>query len=212
MMSVTPMAGYRWDSQAGIRDRGMTYFLGARIPGFDADGYQVSGNAQFREDVLAPRTLEGDFARFSVEKIFSDFARDSIDVGVNRNRHEFYSPVDSTIESRTEQTLSFADKLEYVIDPALVSTFFVSIDGRGLDKTVRNWDALAPQTGVFNTRINQFSLDTYAQTAYRTPDGRTAAWLRLFYSERSETHAAELPGTSLLARQHVFTGKRPGAY
>ena len=144
-MSVTPMAGYRWDSQAGIRDRGMTYFLGARIPGFDADGYQVSGNAQFREDDLAPRTLEGDFARISVEKVFSDYARDSIDVGVNRNRHEFYSPTDSTIESRTEQIFSFADKLEYIIDPSLVSTFFVSINGRGLEKDVKNWNAVAPQ-------------------------------------------------------------------
>jgi len=204
-MSVTPMAGYRWDSQAGIRDRGMTYFLGARIPGFDADGYQVSGNAQFREDDLAPRTLEGDFARISVEKVFSDYARDSIDVGVNRNRHEFYSPTDSTIESRTEQIFSFADKLEYIIDPSLVSTFFVSINGRGLDKAVRNWDALAPQSVVFSTRINQFSLDSYAQSVYRTPDGRTAAWLRLFYSERSETHSAELPGTSSPSIDSLFS-------
>jgi hypothetical protein len=31
---------------------------------------------------------------------------------------------------------------------------------------------------------------------YRTPEGRTAAWLRLYYSERSETHSAKLPGTT----------------
>jgi hypothetical protein len=49
-VSVTPMAGYRWDTQAGIRDRGMTYLLGARIPGFEADGYQMSGAAQYRQD------------------------------------------------------------------------------------------------------------------------------------------------------------------
>jgi hypothetical protein len=195
-MSVTPMAGYRWDTQAGIRDRGMTYMLGARVPAFEADGYLVSGNAQYREDFLAPRRLEGDFARFSVEKVFSPYARDSLDVGVNRNRHEFYAPADSTIESRTEQVLSFADKLDYDIDPALGSTFFVSINGRGLDKDIRNWNAVAPQNMQFNTRINEFRFDTYVQSVYRTPEGRTAAWLRLYYSERSETHSAKLPGTT----------------
>jgi hypothetical protein len=203
-MSVTPMAGYRWDTQAGIRDRGMTYVLGARVPAFEADGYLVSGNAQYREDFLAPRMLEGDFARFSVQKVFSPYARDSLDVGVNRNRHEFYAPADSTIESRTEQVLSFADKLEYDIDPALSSTFFVSINGRGLEKNLRNWNAVAPQITQFNTRINEFRFDTYMQSVYRTPDGRTAAWLRLYYSERSETHSAQVPGTASPSIDSLF--------
>ena len=203
-MSVTPMAGYRWDTQAGIRDRGMTYMLGARVPAFEADGYLVSGNAQYREDFLAPRVLEGDFARFSVQKVFSPYARDSLDVGVNRNRHEFYAPADSTIESRTEQVLSFADKLEYDIDPALSSTFFVSINGRGLEKNLRNWNAVAPQIKQFNTLINEFRFDTYMQSVYRTPDGRTAAWLRLYYSERSETHSAQVPGTASPSIDSLF--------
>ena len=204
-MSVTPMAGYRWDSQAGIRDRGMTYLLGARLPGFEADGYFVSGNAQYREDFLAPRKLEGDFARFTVQKTFSPYARDSMEVGVNRNRHEFYDPADSTIESRTEQVLTFTDKLDYDIDPALASTFFVSINGRGLDKDIRNWNAVDPQNMQFNTHINEFRFDTYVQSAYRTPEGRTAAWLRLYYSERSETHSAKLPGTTSPSIDTLFS-------
>ncbi len=204
-MSVTPMAGYRWDTQAGIRDRGMTYALGARVPGFEADGYIVSGNAQYREDFLAPRRLEGDFARFSVQKVFSPYARDSLDVGVNRNRHEFYAPADSTIESRTEQVLTFADKLEYDIDPALASTFFVSINGRSLEKSLRNWNATAPQIMQFNTGINEFRFDTYMQSVYRTPEGRTAAWLRLYYSERSEVHSAQVPGTASPSIDSLFS-------
>jgi hypothetical protein len=204
-ISVTPMAGYRWDTQAGIRDRGMTYMLGARVPAFEEDGYLVSGNAQYREDLLAPRRLEGDFARFSVEKVFSPYARDSLDVGVNRNRHEFYAPADSTIESRTEQVLSFADKLDYDIDPALSSTFFVSINGRGLDKDIRNWNAVNPQNVQFNTRINEFRFDTYVESVYRTPEGRSAAWLRLYYSERSETHSAKLPGTTSPSIDTLFS-------
>ena len=204
-MSLTPMAGYRWDSQAGIRDRGMTYFVGARVPSLEADGYLVSGNAQFREDRLSPRMLEGDFARLSVQKVFSPYARDSMDVDLVRNRHESYAPADSTIESRTEQVFSFADKLDYEIDPALASTFFVSINGRGLDKEIRNWNAVSPQSVQFNTRINEFRFDTYVQSVYRTPAGRDAAWVRLSYSERSETHSAQLPGDASPSVDSLFS-------
>ncbi|HUI09541.1 MAG TPA: hypothetical protein VL221_04385 [Bacteroidota bacterium] len=193
-IALTPMAGYRWDDQAGIRDRGMTYMAEATVPTIDADGYLLSGSARFRQDNLAPRSLLGDFAHFSAEKVFSSYARDSMDVGVNRNRHEFYDPADSSIESRTEQIFTFADRLDYEVDPAVRSTFFVSIYGRGLDKDLRNWDAVAPPGGTFNTHIDEFLLDSWAQTGYRSADGRASAWIRLSYSERSEVHSAKEPG------------------
>ena len=164
----------------------------------------MSANAQYRKDFLAPRTLEGDFARLTIQKVFSAYARDSMDVGVNRNRHEYYVPADSTIESRSENVLSFTDKLDYDLDPALSTSFYVSLNGRGLDKEVRNWDAVAPQSAQFNTRIDEFHLDTYAQTTYRTPDGQTAAWLRLYYSERSETHAAEYSAVRTPSADSLF--------
>ena len=193
-IAVTPMAGYRWDSQAGIRDRGMSYMAEATIPSIDADGYLFSGSARFRQDDLAPRKLLGDFAHISAEKVFSTYARDSLDVGVNENRHEFYDPADSMIESRTEQVFTFADRLDYNLDPAVTSSFFVAIYGRGLDKDLRNWNAVVPQITTFNTHIDEFHLDSWAQTGYRSPDGRTSAWLRLSYSERSEIHSAKEPG------------------
>jgi len=192
-ISLSPMAGYRWDAQAGIRDRGMTYMAEAKVPLIDVDGTMLNGSARFRRDNLAPRTLLGDYARFGAEKVFSAYARDSLDAGVNRNRHEFYDPADSSIESRTEQVFTFADRLDYNIDPSVPSSFFVAIYGRGLDKDLRNWNALAPQA-TFNTHIDEFHLDSWAQTGYRSPDGGTSAWLRLSYSERSEIHSAKEPG------------------
>ena len=193
-IALTPMAGYRWDAQAGIRDRGMTYMAEAVVPSLDADGYMLSGSARFRQDNLAPRSLLGDFAHVTAEKVFSPYARDSIDVGVNRNRHEFYDPADSMIESRTEQVFTFADRLDYDLDPSVASSFFVAIYGRGLDKDLRNWNAVLPQAAPFNTHIDEFRLDSWAQTGYRSADGRTSAWLRLSYSERSEIHSAKEPG------------------
>ena len=193
-ITLTPMAGYRWDAQAGIRDRGMSYMAEAIVPSLDADGYLLSGSARFRRDNLAPRNLLGDFAHLSAEKVFSAYARDSMDVGVNRNRHEYYDPADSMIESRTEQVFTFADRLDYNLDPAVTSSFFVAIYGRGLDKDLRNWNAVLPQVASFNTHIDEFHLDSWAQAGYRSPDGRTSAWLRLSYSERTESHSAKEPG------------------
>ncbi|HTS00798.1 MAG TPA: hypothetical protein VML00_13645 [Bacteroidota bacterium] len=193
-ITLTPMAGYRWDAQAGIRDRGTSYLAEAVLPSLDADGYLLSGSARFRQDNLAPRSLLGDFAHMSAEKVFSSYARDSMDVGVNRNRHEFYDPADSMIESRTEQVFTFADRLDYKLDPTVTSSFFVAIYGRGLDKDLRNWNAVLPAPAPFNTHIDEFHLDSWAQAGYRSPDGRASAWVRLSYSERSEIHSAKEPG------------------
>jgi len=194
-ISVTPLAGYRWDTQAGIGDRGATYGVGARAPGFDTDGYLISGVAQYRQDYLNPRRLEGDFAHITVEKQFTSFTRDSLDLGLNRNRHEFYQPADSNIESRIEQVFSLANKLDYELDPALSTTVFVSVMGRGLDNNLKNWNATVPSDLQFDTHIDEFRFDTYLQTAYHAIGSRAGAWMRLNYSERTESHTAKLPAS-----------------
>jgi len=193
---LTPMAGYRWDSQAGIRDQGMAYAFGARVPGIDVDGYQIAGTAQYREDHLDPRKLEGDFARIGIEKIFSPHTRDSLEAGFSRSRREFYAPADSNIESRTDQVLTFANKLDYAMDPSFTTTLFAAFYDRGLDKEFRNWNAVGPRDPKFDTRIEEFRLETYAQTVYRPPDGGWGGWLRFFYGERTEHHAAKRPSIS----------------
>jgi hypothetical protein len=193
---LTPLAGYRWDMQAGIADRGLAYALGARVPVTEVDGYLISGSGQFREDLLKPRRLEGHVARLGIQKSFSRFTRDSLEAGFTRNRREFYALADSNIESRTEQVFSFANKLDYDLDPSLSTSLFVSINGRGLQKDLRNWNAVGPRDVQFDTRIDEFRFDTYAQAGYRSADGRTGAWMRLFYSERTESHAAQRPAVS----------------
>ena len=193
---ITPLAGYRWDTQAGISDRGLAYALGARLPETEVDGYRIAGSGQFREDNLNPRKLEGHIARVGIQKDFSRFTRDSLEAGFTRNRREFYAVADSNIESRTEQVFSFANKLEYDFDPSLSTSMFVAVNGRGLQKDLRNWNAIGPRDVQFDTKIDEFRLDTYVQAAYRTVDGRGGGWLRLFYSERTESHAAQRPKDS----------------
>lgn len=193
---LTPLAGYRWDTQAGIADHGLAYALGARLPATDIDGYLISGGGQFREDLLSPRKLEGHVARIGIQKAFTRFTRDSLEAGFNKTRREFYALADSNIESRSEQVFSFANKLDYDLDPSLSTSLFVAINGRGLQKDLRNWNAIGPRDVQFDTKIDEFRLDTYAQAAYRTGDGQGGGWIRLFYSERTEAHAAQRPTDS----------------
>jgi hypothetical protein len=195
-LSVTPLAGYQWDGQAGIYDRGPTYVVGALIPGLIIDGYRVAGIGQYREEKLSPRTLEANFLRAGVQKNFSSYTEDSLEVGFARNRREFYSPGDFDIESRVEQVLSFSNNLRYDLDPSLSSIIFVSVNDRVFFKDLRPWKSLSlPQT-QFNTRIDEFRIDAYALLAYRSPDGSIGGWLRLGRSERTESHEADRPSSS----------------
>jgi hypothetical protein len=203
-LMVTPLAGYRWDAQAGTRDRGPMISLAASLPGVVSDGYLFSGNGQYRVDRLNPRTLEGHAARLAVQKSFSRETRDSLEVAFTRSRREFYALADSNIESRAENVFMAANRLEYDIDPSVTTTVFFAVNGRVLDKDLRNWGAVGPRDVQFNTQIDEFRFDTYLQASYRGRPGGAGAWIRLFYSERTEAHAAKRPGESSPAIDLLF--------
>jgi hypothetical protein len=190
-LTITPMVGYRWDNQVGIRDRGPSINLAGVVQGINLEGYQLTGAGQFRRDLLDPRILETDFARTSVQRSFSGRTRDSLELGLIRTRREFYTLADSTIESRIDNFLTFTNLLEYELGPTILSSFYVAIAGRGLDKNLRTFGTLAPAQPQFDTRIDEFHLDAYVQAAYRSDDGATAASIRLFHSERDETHVTK---------------------
>ncbi len=188
--TIAPMAGYRWDSQADIRDRGPVLDLSGMVWPLDIDGYGVSGSAQFHRDMLDPRILESDGARASAQRGFGGRSRDSLVVTYGRLRREFYTIADSTLESRIDNTLQVTNLLDYEVARNLLTSVFVSVATRGLDKSLRPFGTLPPQQVAFPTRIEEFHLDAFLQGMYLSDDGRTAASLRLFHSERDETHTA----------------------
>lgn len=196
-VALTPMIGYRWDNQADMRDRGMTTYLAAQTRGIDLDGTQIAGAAQYREDHLDPRKLDSHFARLGAQKYFSATARDSVEIGVYHTRREFYALADSNIESRLDNVFSFTNLLDYDIDRNFLATLFLTVNSRGLDKDYRRTAASPPPGPLFDTRIEEFRLETFLQTSYRSPDNRSFGSLRLSYSERNETHSAKpIPNAS----------------
>jgi hypothetical protein len=192
-VAFNPMAGYRWDNQANNRDRGPTIHIAGRSQGLDVGGYLVNGTGQFHVDYLDPRRLESHFATAGVQRAFSAFTKDSLELGYFHGRREFYTNADSIIESRTENLLTFTNLLDYEILPYTVARLFVNVRARGLDKAFRNRPGIATSPLRFDTRIDEFRLNAFLEGLYRSPDGQTIGSARLSYAERDESHAAVLP-------------------
>jgi hypothetical protein len=193
---LSPLAGYRWDKQADVRDRGLSLQLSGRADNLDLDGYLFNAAGQYHTDNLNPRKLESHFGRVSVQRQFTQTARDSVDFGAARNRREFYVSGDTTIESRLENIFSFSNLLAYDIFPRVAASFYFGINSRGLDKDLRTSGA-PPPPGQFNTHIDEMHLEAFFQTDYRSRDGRTGASFRFAYSERDEMHAIKLSGETV---------------
>ena len=188
-LSISPMAGYRWDNQFDIRDKGLSYDLYARAKDISLDGYDIAGEGRYHEDRLDPRLLQNHLARASVEKRFEGNTRDSLDLGWMRVRRDFYSVGGSKIESRIDNIFSFGNLLDYEVDRNLVGSVFIGITNRVLDKDIHN---LQPDSTVqFNTQIDEFRLETYVQLLYKNDNGKPVAAARLYHHERNETHTAK---------------------
>jgi len=124
VLELSGLAGGRWDRQVGITDRGVSVDILGLARGADLDGYRIDGTLRYRQDWVAPRRLGDQTARVSVQKEFAPGTRDSLDVGYMRTRREFYSPADSAIESRVENTVAIANQLQYGIDRSLSALLY----------------------------------------------------------------------------------------
>jgi len=192
-ISLTPMAGYRWDTQAGIRDDGPSLLLRGQTHAFELGGYWLTGAGQFRADFLDPRKLEDHFLDIGAQKLFAENAADSLRLGVSRNRRDFYGIADGTIESRIDNSKSVSNLLHYDFLPSLGSNIFVGISARNIDRRVRPQPGVTLQAQYFDTRIDQLWLDLYVETLYRSADARTQAGIRVSFNERTEGHHVILP-------------------
>jgi hypothetical protein len=207
-LTLTPLAGYRWDRQGTIHDRGLALDLGAQVQPLDLDGYRFAGEGHFRRDNLSPRVLTNHIAQAGVEKQFSPESHDSLMVGFQQTGREFYLTGDSTIESRTDNIFSFANLLSYDVNRSLGADLFVSVNSRGLDKDTRQMHPGQSGTTAFDTRIEEFRMDAYTQVWYQSPDASSSAHLRLGYSERNETHRAKAPDGTMAPNIAVLFAER----
>lgn len=193
--TISPMVGHRWDNQIDVRDRGLSYLVAAQTNNINLDGYQIAGRAQFQQDRLDPRMLEQHFVHAGAEKVFLGRTRDSIEIGFNRNRREFYTVSAGALESRKENIFSFTNLLDYEIGSRFVTSLFVNVYSRTLDKEYRAVNGAAQSPAQFNTSIDEFRLDAFIQGAFRDYENDVALSARLAHSERNEEHFVTSPTT-----------------
>ena len=211
-LALNPLVGYRWDNQAGVKDKGLSYTLALRTDSINMDGYQLEGKAQFHEDRLNPRLLQRHTARMGVQKYFVGSTRDSLEVAYSRNRSELYDLTVGNIESRGENILSFANLLDYEFDLHFTTSLFVKVTDRSLEKDIRHYSAIPDPTPRFNTTLDEFRLETYYQLTYKSEDGGVLASARIGHDERNEQHAAinipnALPGIDFTTQDDAEKSK-----
>lgn len=187
LIILNPMAGHRWDNQTDVRDRGLSYAISARTNNIELDGYRIDGSAQYHQDRIDPRLLEQHFARLGTEKHYLGRTRDSLELGFSRNRREFYTATTGLLESRVENIFSVANLLEYEMDPRMLTSLYVHVYSRALEKGNR---ILGNGTPLPGTGIDEFRLDAYVQAEYRDVESGLLASVRLLLSERNEEHSS----------------------
>jgi hypothetical protein len=204
-ITLTPLAGYRWDDQGQLRDHGMHYALRGEGRNLFLDGYRFGVDIRLQEDRLDPRLLENHGARAAVERSFEGRTRDSLDVGVLRTRREFYAPSDTLlgIDSRVENIVTFSNLLDYDIGSSFLTSLYVSVYSRGLQRDTRSAGQFPPPA-VFGSAIDEFRLETFLQTTYGESEGGIGGFVKLFYGERTESHEARPPDGSPANLQGQF--------
>ncbi len=193
LVTITPLAGHRWDNQIDVRDRGLSYSLFAQTNNLAIDGYHLTANAQFQQDRLDPRLLEQHYVRAGAQRTFLGNTRDSMEVGFSKNRREFYSASSGGLESRVDRIFTFSNLLDYEFDQQFITSLFVNVFSRTLDKDYRTVSPLATLPAQFNTGIDEFRLDVFLQAQYRNDDNGILASTRLSHSERTERHFVKGP-------------------
>jgi hypothetical protein len=193
LFSITPLGGYRWDTQGGVADRGPSAQLFLRFPGSTLDGYRIEGIGQYRTDWLDPRRLESHFLRTKISKSFTEEADDSLEAGIFRTRREYYTSGDSVIESRLDDQVTVSNVLSYQFTPRFNAGLLVALASRNLQKSLRTSSPAGFSTPQFDTEVDEFVLQVQGQLGYVARDGRSSALLRFSHFERDENHRAILP-------------------
>lgn len=190
-LRLFPLAGYRWDRQTGITDRGLHLALVGRLEELDLDGVLLHADGRYQEDRLNPRVLEGHHLRAGIRKTFIGRTRDSLQVGVVRNRREYYTLTDGVrgVESRTETVIGFGNLLDVELSRSLLTSLYVGLTNRAVGKDLRFPEVSAPPA-VFGSDINEFRLESYLQVAWEGTPGGPSGLVQMSYLERNEEHAA----------------------
>jgi hypothetical protein len=198
-VSVTPYIGMRFDNQIGTNDKGLSYRLHVFTDGIDLSGYTTTMRGTFQRDELSPRRVETSADTLIIGKNFFEQTGNEFRFLYNRNRRDFYIAADTAlqrfyavnnnIESRSEDSFTFSDYLDYNIGTQFLFRFEGNIFTRGIERGLRYRMVPGSSAQIFNTNVEELKIDGATDARYAV-QGFTSA-LRFFYQERDEKHSIQ---------------------
>jgi hypothetical protein len=193
--------GNKWDRQAGVNDRGLTYDLYGGSTFSPFSGGQVGPNILLHDEQIFPRRNSDRVAAITYTQQFPYGSSVNFLGSYAFHRRDFYFPADSStaftfnvknnIQQRDESTLSFAANLATPL-----SIFNLSL-GANYGQRLIAFDYAYklvndPLNNLFDTRIR---VNTFNFNAQLSAGGLTDSILVSFiHNERYETHSVVLSG------------------
>lgn len=194
---VTPLAGYKLDSQLGVGDHGFAYNANAELLPLSFGKYIASGMMNIIGEYLDPRLLEERHLTTTLQANFSSDADNRSQIEYRKLRRDFYLPTDSVIqklygvnhpiESRNENIFFINDQLRYRISNPLQALLSVELMQRTISKKQKYIDFNAPLP-IFDSEINEFRMNGNFVLQYNNNE-RTKAEFRVGLNGRDERYS-----------------------
>ncbi len=124
-MRIPVMAGLKEDERYDQKDRGLNYRIGFELPLLELGEYRNQFLSSYEQDELERRKNSSLNVSYLVHRKFLEDTEDSLKLGINNLRRDYYISPEGDIESREEK----GQRLENVLTYRLGSGLKCRIDG-----------------------------------------------------------------------------------
>jgi hypothetical protein len=197
-LTLTPLAGYAFDRQQGILDRGFAYHASADLRDMRFGDSELAGQAVFSGASILPRAQQEHHVNAVLATSLTGLNANRLQLQYRTLLRDFYLALDTAtaayagaardIETRREDSFGGGDALTYALSDRMDVETSVDLLQRRIGKS-RRIRALGPNSQVFDARIDEFRLNGSALARYRTGGGVMQFLVEV--NERNESHAVE---------------------
>ena len=197
---VGAMAGYEMNAQQEERDDGFSYSAEGEAKNVMVEQFRTSVRSRWTQAFLSRRRPDAGALDVSLVREFAGHTRNTIAIGYNRQRREFYTVANadvrrtyqtqSNIFRRVSESVDISDQLDYVPTSDTKISLHGGILNRTIDRGLR-YKVLSDLSGSpLDTRIQELQLMGSVSLTHRLTD-----WLQsetgLTYHEREERHSVK---------------------
>ncbi|MDE3057281.1 MAG: hypothetical protein KGJ59_04920 [Bacteroidota bacterium] len=203
-ISVSSLAGIRFDKQQQYEDEGAAYELDGRTDTLEYGGYRSRFSFDINQSSIAPRFFRNNDSYAFFRKDFVEGSFDTLNFHWSDTRWDFYIPADTlvqkqfgvsaNIQTRGEELLSFVNVLQYGIVRNLTMVVQMSGNSRSIRRAYR-YTSLADLNAIlYNTSVQESYLDGGVDMSY-AGESLLQASFGIHVNERDEKHLLDrIPG------------------